>query len=242
MTDREQRVDQIRRAAIPVFASQGFKRTSMADLAEAAGVSRPALYQYFDNRADLFREEISPELNEEQDEKFPRDGESFLSESEPLESKLADWLPRERLEGASPSPTSPEQSQHVDSASKRRSDTSNPHPSEVTVPNKSSKICRKRLLKHRCHHSSPALGDLFRVHRAVKRQRVATENDPAAAARPDDVSEPYLQPGSGTKSAQSPSSEDGSDAALADARTECTPRKNDGNESGDAVKSKKSKD
>ena len=41
MTDREQRVDQIRRAAIPVFASQGFKRTSMADLAEAAGVSRP---------------------------------------------------------------------------------------------------------------------------------------------------------------------------------------------------------
>ena len=58
MTDRDQRVDQIRRAAIPVFASQGFKRTSMADLAEAAGVSRPALYQYFDNRADLFREAL----------------------------------------------------------------------------------------------------------------------------------------------------------------------------------------
>ena len=58
MTDREQQVDQIRRAAIPVFASQGFKRTSMADLAEAAGVSRPALYQYFDNRADLFREAL----------------------------------------------------------------------------------------------------------------------------------------------------------------------------------------
>ena len=58
MTGREQRVDQIRRAAIPVFASQGFKRTSMADIAEAAGVSRPALYQYFDNRADLFREAL----------------------------------------------------------------------------------------------------------------------------------------------------------------------------------------
>ena len=57
MTDREQRVDQIRRAAIPVFASQGFKRTSMADLAEAAGFSAP-LYQYFDNRADLFREAL----------------------------------------------------------------------------------------------------------------------------------------------------------------------------------------
>ncbi|MEO0493849.1 MAG: TetR family transcriptional regulator [Actinomycetota bacterium] len=58
MTDREQRIDQIRRAAIPVFATQGFKRTSMADLAAAAGVSRPALYQYFDNRADLFREAL----------------------------------------------------------------------------------------------------------------------------------------------------------------------------------------
>jgi AcrR family transcriptional regulator len=54
-TEREQRIDAIRRAAIPVFAAQGFRRTSMADLANAAGVSRPALYQYFDNRADLFR-------------------------------------------------------------------------------------------------------------------------------------------------------------------------------------------
>lgn len=52
---RWQRSDRIRRAAIPVFAASGYKRTSMAAVAEAAGVSRPALYQYFDNRADLFR-------------------------------------------------------------------------------------------------------------------------------------------------------------------------------------------
>lgn len=55
LTEREQRIDHIRRAAIPVFAEQGFRRTSMADLAAAAGVSRPALYQYFDNRSDVFR-------------------------------------------------------------------------------------------------------------------------------------------------------------------------------------------
>lgn len=67
MTDREQRIDQIRRAAIPVFASKGFKRTSMADLAAAAGVSRPALYQYFDNRADLFREALQIVLVEATD-------------------------------------------------------------------------------------------------------------------------------------------------------------------------------
>jgi len=54
-TERDARVDEIRRRAIPVFAAQGYRRTSMADLAGAAGVSRPALYQYFDNRADLFR-------------------------------------------------------------------------------------------------------------------------------------------------------------------------------------------
>ena len=54
-TDRQARIDAICRAAIPVFARQGFRGTSMADLAAAAGMSRPALYQYFENRADLFR-------------------------------------------------------------------------------------------------------------------------------------------------------------------------------------------
>lgn len=54
-TERTARVEAICAAAIPVFAAQGFRCTSMADLAAAAGVSRPALYQYFDNRADLFR-------------------------------------------------------------------------------------------------------------------------------------------------------------------------------------------
>ena len=52
---RDQRADEICRAAVGVFAAQGFRKTSMADLAAAAGVSRPALYQYFDNRSDLFR-------------------------------------------------------------------------------------------------------------------------------------------------------------------------------------------
>lgn len=52
---RDERIDRITRAAIGVFARQGFQRTSMADLAIAAGMSRPALYQYFQNRAEVFR-------------------------------------------------------------------------------------------------------------------------------------------------------------------------------------------
>lgn len=49
------RADAIRRAAIDVFAAQGYRGTSMADLAAAAGVSRQTVYQYFDNRAAVFR-------------------------------------------------------------------------------------------------------------------------------------------------------------------------------------------
>ena len=66
-TERDERIDHIRRAAIPVFAAQGFRRTSMADLARAAGVSRPALYQYFDNRSDVFRAAFDAIFNDAAD-------------------------------------------------------------------------------------------------------------------------------------------------------------------------------
>lgn len=42
-------------AAIQVFSAQGFASTSMADIAAAADMSRPALYQYFLNKGDIFR-------------------------------------------------------------------------------------------------------------------------------------------------------------------------------------------
>ncbi|MEL7546147.1 MAG: helix-turn-helix domain-containing protein [Pseudomonadota bacterium] len=43
-------------AASDVFARYGFRRTSMNDIAEAAGISRPALYLMFANKEDLFRQ------------------------------------------------------------------------------------------------------------------------------------------------------------------------------------------
>ncbi|MEO1057459.1 MAG: helix-turn-helix domain-containing protein [Actinomycetota bacterium] len=58
------RADEIRRAAIAVFAVQGFRRASMADIAEAAGLSRAALYRYFANRADVFRAAFDAVLND----------------------------------------------------------------------------------------------------------------------------------------------------------------------------------
>ena len=41
-------------AAIEQFAARGLRATSMANIAEAAGVSRPALYQYFQNKDEVF--------------------------------------------------------------------------------------------------------------------------------------------------------------------------------------------
>ena len=42
-------------AATECFARYGFKRTSMEDIAKAAGMSRPALYQHYRNKQDIFR-------------------------------------------------------------------------------------------------------------------------------------------------------------------------------------------
>lgn len=44
----------IHEAAIAQFSERGFAATSMANIAEAVGVSRPALYQYFQNKGDIF--------------------------------------------------------------------------------------------------------------------------------------------------------------------------------------------
>lgn len=45
-------------AAFDAFAKYGFKRTSMADIAEGAGMSRAALYMHFRNKDDIFRSMI----------------------------------------------------------------------------------------------------------------------------------------------------------------------------------------
>lgn len=42
-------------AAFHSFAAYGFRRTTMDDIAQAAGMSRTALYVYFKNKDDIFR-------------------------------------------------------------------------------------------------------------------------------------------------------------------------------------------
>jgi AcrR family transcriptional regulator len=42
-------------SALPVFARYGFQKTTMADIARAAGISRASLYLAFNSKEDLFR-------------------------------------------------------------------------------------------------------------------------------------------------------------------------------------------
>ena len=44
----------IRAAAVEQFMTHGYAATSMAKIAASAGVSRPALYQYFSDKDDIF--------------------------------------------------------------------------------------------------------------------------------------------------------------------------------------------
>ncbi|WP_067798259.1 TetR/AcrR family transcriptional regulator [Actinomadura formosensis] len=51
----EDRRVEILTAAMTVFGRYGYRRTSMEMIAKAAGISRPALYQHFSGREDVFR-------------------------------------------------------------------------------------------------------------------------------------------------------------------------------------------
>ena len=48
------RKQQVLQASLPLFLRFGFRRTSMADIAKAAGISRPTLYGAFENKEVLF--------------------------------------------------------------------------------------------------------------------------------------------------------------------------------------------
>jgi TetR/AcrR family transcriptional regulator len=51
----DERVDRILDAAYGCFTRHGVRRTTMDDIASAAGMSRPAVYQYVRNKQDAFR-------------------------------------------------------------------------------------------------------------------------------------------------------------------------------------------
>src|SRR3712207_2011114 len=51
---KDQRRAQLLDAANAVFTSRGYHAAAMDDIAEAAGVSKPVLYQHFGSKLDLY--------------------------------------------------------------------------------------------------------------------------------------------------------------------------------------------
>src|SRR6201993_1012651 len=82
-SDTRERIQDVARE---LFASQGVQRTSLQDIADKLGLTKPALYYHFTSREDLVRSIVQPLIDE---------GERFLAEHE----AKRDAIPRELLEG-----------------------------------------------------------------------------------------------------------------------------------------------
>ncbi|MDB5446008.1 MAG: transcriptional regulator, TetR family [Phenylobacterium sp.] len=52
---KEARPGEILQAALDVFSEKGFARATLDEIARRAGVTKPALYRYFETKEDLFR-------------------------------------------------------------------------------------------------------------------------------------------------------------------------------------------
>jgi AcrR family transcriptional regulator len=55
MAEPDEKTRRLLAVALEVFARHGFRKTSMQDIADAAGISRAALYLRFRNKEDVFR-------------------------------------------------------------------------------------------------------------------------------------------------------------------------------------------
>jgi AcrR family transcriptional regulator len=76
----------IQDVARELFAAQGVQRTSLQDIADQVGLTKPALYYHFASREELVRSIVAPMIDE---------GEQFLANHE----RNGAVAPRELLEG-----------------------------------------------------------------------------------------------------------------------------------------------
>jgi len=77
-------VDDITRAAVDLFSTQGYANTSVQQIVEAAGVTKGAMYHYFGSKDDLLYEIYARVLREQ-----TRQLESVASSDAPLRERLA---------------------------------------------------------------------------------------------------------------------------------------------------------
>ncbi|MGA8547665.1 MAG: helix-turn-helix domain-containing protein [Mycobacterium sp.] len=82
-SDTRERIQDVARE---LFAQQGVQRTSLRDIADKLGITKPALYYHFTSREELIRSIVQPLID---------DGEQFVADQE----NRADIDVRELLEG-----------------------------------------------------------------------------------------------------------------------------------------------
>ncbi|GAA3830757.1 TetR/AcrR family transcriptional regulator [Sphaerisporangium flaviroseum] len=82
-SDTKQRIQAVARE---LFTRQGVQKTSLQEIADRLGITKPALYYHFDSREDLVRSIVQPLIEE---------GEAFVTQQE----TLGEVEPRALLEG-----------------------------------------------------------------------------------------------------------------------------------------------
>jgi len=85
VTDEPDIRQRILGAALRLFAHKGYGSTSVREVVEAAGVTKPTLYYYFGGKEALFREVISSKLGE---------GEALVAEALAQEGSIVEKLRR----------------------------------------------------------------------------------------------------------------------------------------------------
>jgi AcrR family transcriptional regulator len=95
-----ERPNEILDAALAVFAERGYRNTRLEDVGEAAGVTKGAIYHYFENKEDLLLRAIE----HRREEAFGRIEEILRDKSAPVSTRIRlvvrRWfgtIPKERL-------------------------------------------------------------------------------------------------------------------------------------------------
>src|SRR3569623_316372 len=86
---REFCVDDALSAALRVFWSKGYEGTSLTDLTEAMGITRPSLYAAFGNKESLFRKAL---------DLYEREKLAYIGQAR--DKPTAREVARHRLEGS----------------------------------------------------------------------------------------------------------------------------------------------
>ena len=92
-SETRQRIQDVARQ---LFASQGVQRTSLQDIADKLGITKPALYYHFTSREDLVRSILVPMIEEGEQFVTDREGSSGHTDDRELLEGYFDFLYRHR--------------------------------------------------------------------------------------------------------------------------------------------------